>query len=110
MADTLYSAALNYLEHLTAKGYKELTIRVYGHELEQAYQYLGGDNKLSTLTKARVTQYLASDAALCDIHNRPLARPTIDRRVRVLRQFVEWAVENDMLKQISWPEKVSEES
>jgi site-specific recombinase XerD len=105
MADTLYTAALSYLDHLTAKGYKELTIRVYGHELEQAYQFLGGDNKLSTLTKARVAQYLASDAALCDIHNRPLAKLTVDRRRRVLRQFVEWAVETGMIKQLPWPDE-----
>lgn len=104
MADTLYTAALSYLDHLTAKGYKELTIRVYGHELEQAYQYLGGDNKLSTLTKARVAQYLASDAALCDVHDRPLAKLTVDRRRRVLRQFLEWAVAEDKLRVMPWPD------
>ena len=105
---TLHEAAQGYLEHLRETGKKERTIYTYAKDIEQIEAFFGADKPLSAIRTPQVGKFLKSDALLklpsgpAGIQ-KPRAKPTVDKTVRVLRMFLVWAKEAGLIQALPLP-------
>ena len=93
---TLHEAAQAYLEHLKEAGKKERTIYTYGQDFHQIESFFGKDRRLASILPAHVGKFMKSDELLklpsgLGGIQKPRAKPTVDKTVRVLRMFLVWA-------------------
>ena len=91
MRKTIYSATLDFIEHLRNKGFRDSTLTVYEHELEKVWGFFGADNQLSDINLFQINRFMKSDVLNKGKQDQPLAERTIARTVRVFWQLVNWA-------------------
>jgi site-specific recombinase XerD len=105
---TLHEAAEAYLDHLRQAGKKERTIYTYAKDLGQIEAFFGADKPLSAIRTPQVGKFLKSDALLKLPSGqggiqKPRAKPTVDKTVRVLRMFLVWAKETGLIQALPLP-------
>jgi site-specific recombinase XerD len=105
---TLHEAAQGYLEHLREAGKKERTIYTYAKDLGQIEAFFGADKPLAAIRTPQVGKFLKSDALLKlpsgpDGIQKPRAKPTVDKTVRVLRMFLVWAKDTGRIDALPLP-------
>lgn len=107
-ATTLHQAAQGYLEHLRQTGKKERTLYTYGCDFQQIEAFFGADKPLASIRAMQVGKFLKSDALLKLPSGqggiqKPRAKPTVDKTVRVLRMFLVWARETGLIQALPLP-------
>lgn len=103
MAKTIYSAALDWLDHLHRKEYKDHTVTVYGREIKKMYEYYGAYRHVTSITPKGVEMFLKSNPLLKGAKDQPLAKQTIDRTIRVYKHFLIWARKTGLIESNPWP-------
>ena len=107
---TLHEAAEAYLQHLRDAGKKERTIYTYAKDLGQIEAFFGADKPLAAIRTPQVGKFLKSDALLNLPSGpggiqKPRAKPTVDKTVRVLRMFLVWAKQTGRIDVLPLPKE-----
>ena len=88
--------AENFMEQLRSAGKKPSTIYTYSKDIEVILTFFGKDNDIAKLTPGRIGMFLKSET-LSHVtdpygHVKPRARRTLAKILRVLRQYVEFSI------------------
>ena len=105
---TIHDAAQAFLEHLREQGKKERTLYTYGKDFQVIEGFFGGDKPLASIRTPQVGKFFKSDHLLKmpsgpDGIQKPRAKPTVDKTVRVFRMFLVWAKETGRLAELPLP-------
>lgn len=105
---TIHDAAQAFLEHLREQGKKERTLYTYGKDFQVIEGFFGGDKPLASIRTPQVGNFFKSDHLLKmpsgpDGIQKPRAKPTVDKTVRVFRMFLVWAKETGRLAELPLP-------
>ncbi len=108
MSMTIHEAAQAYLSHLREQGKKERTLYTYGKDFQIIEGFFGGDKPLTSIRTPQVGKFFKSDQLLKmpngpDGIQKPRARPTVDKTVRVFRMFLVWAQQTGGLAELPLP-------
>ena len=105
---TIHDAAQAYLEHLCQQGKKERTLYTYAKDFDLIEGFFGGDKPLASIRTPQVGKFFKSDHLLKmpsgpDGIQKPRAKPTVDKTVRVFRMFLVWAKKPGRLAELPLP-------
>ena len=99
----LKDARAKWLGHLETVGKHERTVATYGRQLAVITGFFGEEKALTAIRAADVGRFLKSDALLKMPNGKDRAERTVAQIVRVLRMFLEWAKEQELIQAVPFP-------
>lgn len=102
-AITLREATQQYLEHLKNWGKSPRTLYTYGKDLEQIRAFFGSEKSIQQITLPFIGRFLKSPELLNLPNGEPRANQTVQKTIRVLRQFLTWCYHQGMIDSLSLP-------
>ena len=106
-AITLKEATELYLEALKKFGKAERTLHTYRIDLAVLCKYWGEDTPLHKITLLSIGKFLKSDLLHSNKHSgKPRSEITVNKNVRVMRQFLTWAHEQKLIDSLAFPKSV----
>lgn len=105
---TIHEASEAYLDYLREQGKKERTLYTYARDLALIEAFFGGEKPLTAIRSAQVGKFFKSDPLLnlpanTDGTQRPRAKTTVDKTVRVFRMFLVWAHQTGQIASLPLP-------
>jgi site-specific recombinase XerD len=91
MGLTIGQATQLFLETLKAQGKHARTLYTYGRDLQQVGAFFGAEKPLVSITLPLVGKFLKSDTLLKLPNGQERASQTVNKTIRVFRQFLIWA-------------------
>jgi site-specific recombinase XerD len=104
---TLRNATQQYLEHLKNWGKSPRTLYTYGKDLEQIQAFFGNEKSIQQITLPFIGRFLKSPELLNLPNGEPRANQTVQKTIRVLRQFLTWCYQEGMIDSLSLPKCIS---
>ncbi len=104
---TLQDATLQYLAHLEQWGKSPRTIYTYGKDLEQIRAFFGSEKSIQQITLPLIGRFLKSPELLTLPNGEPRADQTVQKTIRVLRQFLTWCYQEGVIDSLSLPKCMS---
>lgn len=107
MSNTLSQATSEYLATLEKAGKSRRTLYTYGVDMATLMVFFGSDTLLKDITSMMVGRFLRSDILLVNRRSqRPRSDITIQKNIRVMRQFFIWAHETGRIEKLPLPKAV----
>lgn len=100
---TIKEAASKFVASMQETGKSPATLYRYGMDTEIVVGFFNGANELSKINAGRVALFIKSDPVNKLKDGKPKAKPTIDRTIRVLRQFFEYCVAQGWIEKAPMP-------
>ncbi|MCB1221952.1 MAG: site-specific integrase [Planctomycetales bacterium] len=94
MKSLIISTVEAYLESLHERGYKNNTVMQYRIDLMKAAEFLKKYRQVKEIMPHQIERFLQSDALLLGRRGERLAPRTVQRTLRVLRQYLIWLQDN----------------
>lgn len=104
---TLQEAIEGYTKHLKATGTSERTLYTYGKDFEQIQAYFDPERPLKSINRLQVGKFLKSDELLRLPNGKGRAPATVKKTVGVLKRFLLWAAEENMIEEAPIPKTIS---
>jgi site-specific recombinase XerC len=103
---TLRALSQRYFLELKATGKSERTLYTYQQDMKQILAFFGADKSPSVLTFPGIGKFLKSGELRMLPNGRARATPTVQKTIRVLRQFVVWLHRQGILETVPLPQSI----
>jgi len=107
MTIQLKEATEQYLGFLKKQGKSERTLYTYGVDLACLKRFFGEEQALADINTIKVGKFLKSPLLLKNAKNgSERSDITINKNIRVMRQFFAWAVKKGLIDEMPLPKSV----
>ncbi len=107
MSKTLQEATVLYLDYLQDTGKSPRTLGTYRVDLKTLLRYLGADLPMNSITPLLLGKFLKSSLLLQKRKSGEMRSDiTVNKNIRVVRQFFIWAKEQGLSETLPLPKSV----
>jgi site-specific recombinase XerD len=101
--DCLKEATELYLLYLQDSGKSPRTLYTYGKDLDQIIAFFGPEKEIRQITLPLMGRFLKSPELNTLPNGNTRAAKTIQKTVRVFRQFMMWCYQEDLIESLTLP-------